>query len=496
MLAQLLLGAQLLLALYFCFFGFYNYYYGIASLFKPQLKKVQPSSKKVAVVIVCYNEHPVIADTIKAAEKLTYPNKVIIVGDDSADGVTFPLLQTIAQAKGCAQLRDAGFIDPRAKVYESGGFVLFHRPHGRDLKGGHLKELESYLLARGFEYMYLLDADWWPQHDAIERCLEVLEADDRIAFVQTRRHSYHDDNSFLQRCLAMNEDGSSLVDLAGRQVAGDPILFGGCCAMFRLKHLSEAGGFTPHHLTEDIDLTNKLYLAGFKGVYLDSVANEGEVPPHYHAYRKQQEHWAAGSARTFKEHFWPVVTSAKLSFKEKLGLLRQNSYYTIALAIHASIILAFVSVGLVVASTDSFQAVLYRYYLQQIAVPYSTVMFAALASNFIHPLITAFKRRKYVNFLFIPYTIWASWSILHTYAGANTKGLLHPHLKLDWFHTPKTNKKNVTLASRAAHHICLINAATLAALLFLYWLEWTMLGWLDIYAFFWVPALMVGTFLS
>jgi len=499
MFAQILLGVQLLLAAYFCFFGFYNYFYGITCFIKPKLKKVEPSQKKVAVVIVSYNEKEVIASTIKACERLTYRNKVIIVGDDSNDDGTFPLLKHIAKQRKCKQLHGTAFIDHgRTEVWESKDFVLFHRhDYGKHpYKGGHLKELEAYLKARGFDYMYLLDADWWPQHDTIERCMEVIEADDRLAFVQTRKHSYHDERSFLQRCLAMNEDASSVVELAGRQAVGDPILFGGCSALFRLGHLYAAEGFRAGHLTEDMDITNRFYLLGYKGAYLDSVADEGEVPPHYHAYRKQQEHWAAGCARTLRDYLWPIIRSDKLSWGEKLGLLRQNAFYTNAVAINASIVLALATVLFMVFAADSFEAMLYRYYLEEIAMPYTAVMFAALGSNLVPLVVTVLKRRKHVNLLFIPYAMWASWSVLHTYFGANVQGFFHDRFSLDWFHTPKTNKQQVKLSHKKQHHISLLNALTLAALLWMYWLEWQHLGWLDVYAFFWVPALAVGMFLS
>jgi len=93
----LLLGAQLLLLGYFCFFAVYKYFYAFSSLRKVDLPTTKPSGKKVAVVIVSYNEKEVIKDTIEACEELSYENKVIIVGDDSNDKETYALLSNMVK---------------------------------------------------------------------------------------------------------------------------------------------------------------------------------------------------------------------------------------------------------------------------------------------------------------------------------------------------------------------------------------------------------------
>jgi len=492
MIAFILIALQVLLLGYFCYFGFYNYLYGFASIYKhPLLKAKNISNKKVAVVIVSYNEKEVIADTIKACEQLSYENKVIIVGDDSNDYETIRVLENIAEKKGCRKIRGFG---TNSEIFESQKFVIFHRHKNEGFKAGNLKEMEAYLKSRGFDYMYLLDADWRPQKDAIERCLEVIEADSAIAFVQTKRVGYHGKTSFLQRCLALNEDGCYYVDQPGRQAVGDPILFTGCCTLFRLEHLYAAEGFKPGHLTEDIDLTNRFYLMGYKGAYLDDVENEGEVPPHYPAFRKQQERWTMGTARTLREYFWPIIKSNKLSWTEKLGQIRQNMYFTSPVAIEFSIILAFISVFLITAKVDSIAISQYQYYLERITVPYSTVLFAALASNFVAPLMVIIKKKDYLNFLAMPYATWLSWSVLHTYFLANIKGFFG--VKAEWSLTPKTNRKIVNLKTKWHLGIKLANLATLLMLFTIYSIEWYELGWTDIYAFFWVPALIVGVFLS
>ena len=75
------------------------------------------------------------------------------------------------------------------EIWESPDFVLFHRPINAGFKGGSLQKVLQYLRHRDIELMYLLDADWRPQPDALERTLEVLEADDEVA--SSRRSGSH-----------------------------------------------------------------------------------------------------------------------------------------------------------------------------------------------------------------------------------------------------------------------------------------------------------------
>lgn len=502
MLALILLILQMLLLAYFLFFAFYLFRYGYASIFKkPVIKKVQPSDSKVAVVIVSYNEGNIVKDTIKYCDKLTYKNKVIICADDSNDGITDTLVLQIAKDRGAQQLLETNYIDHgRTEVYESDNFVYFHRLHNEGFKAGSLKELEKYLKAKGFVYMYLLDADWDPQPDVIERCLEVIEADKKIAFVQTKRLSYHGPEENLQRCLALNEDGNYFVDLPGRQNIGDMILFSGCCTLFRLKYLYQTEGFRPGHITEDIDLTNRFYLQGHKGVYLHDIENLGEVPIHYTAYRRQQDRWARGTARTFKEYFWPIIFSKKMNWKEKFSLIRQNGYYTTAVAIEFSILLALLNVILLSFFKDKYTTILLEYYDQHIAKPYTILLLVALFSNFIPLIITCFKRKNYVNFLFIPYATWLAWSNLHNYFISNMKGFFN--IKPIWVPTPKLSARQRTLKHKSkikmprSFFFKFLNFATLILMFIIYWLEWSYLGRIDIYAFFWIPSMTVGTIFS
>ena len=214
----LFLSVLIIMMLIFSFFAFFNLMYGLASLWQPKIHRVRHSKKQVAVVIVSYNEEYVLEDTIRACERLSYSNKLIVLADDSSDPQIVGKLRHLAISKGCQKKINHQFfqemepdLDPFNKetieIWESENFVFFHRPKNIGFKSGSLKKIHEYLKDRNIDLMYLLDADWHPQKDALERTLEVLEADDKNAFVQTKRISFPKGMNLFQKYITIIEGG-------------------------------------------------------------------------------------------------------------------------------------------------------------------------------------------------------------------------------------------------------------------------------------------------
>jgi cellulose synthase/poly-beta-1,6-N-acetylglucosamine synthase-like glycosyltransferase len=455
---------------YFGFFAAYNYLYLVASLSRRRVTTVTPRpGSRVAVVVVSYNEREVIEDTLAACRALHYPHRTVVVGDDSDDPETLEILGRIAKEHHCGEPVFRRYGGSDVQVREGDGFVLFHRERNTGYKGGNLRALGEYLWQAGFDYLYLLDADWRPAPDAIERCLEVIEADPTIAFVQTKRLYDHGRWDLFRHCLAMNEEACYLVDLPGRQRLGHMVLFTGCCALLRLSHLRAVGGFRSGHLTEDLDLSNRFYLAGFRGVYLDSVANVGEVPPNYRALHRQQARWAAGSARACVEYLLPVSRSRALSTRQRFSLLRQNAYYTVALAIDAAFVFA-------PSTADSWLGAL---------------LLLAATSAILPPAIAAMRKRDWPGLLYLPVACWLALSIVQTYAWANLRGFLRADQP--WFRTPR---RRARAALPRSWPLRLANLATLGLLVAGYLTGPPRPAVTVAFLVLWVPALVIGALAS
>jgi cellulose synthase/poly-beta-1,6-N-acetylglucosamine synthase-like glycosyltransferase len=497
LISLLLMCVPILMLLYFGFFAIYNYAHAFAALAPRAARPVRPlPDARVAVVIVSFNERAVIADTVAACEKLTFPNKTIIVGDDSKDMQTVELLRALAVGRGGVR-RDAHYAGNDVELWESDGFVLFHRADNIGFKAGNLSAVERYLQERGFDYMYLLDADWRPQEDVLERCLEAITVEPGTAYVQTKRLYHYGPRDHFQRCLAINEEACYLVDLPGRQRLGQMILFTGCCTLFDLPALYAVGGFQAGHLTEDIDLSNRFYLGGYKGVYLEDVANVGEVPPNYKAFRRQQERWAIGSARTFKEYFLPVLTS-RLNLSTKLSLLRQNSYFTVALGVEITAVWSVLAVAFVTLGSSLGWPILAPGALVGfLAKALAPVLLLFLFSNVLPLLVAVVKKREWLNLLYIPLACWIALSVVHTYAIANIKGFRN--VAQTWFVTPKTNRQKGAVAVRGAIRIRALNLATLLLLAATYLSALhgdpttTALALVTVYALLWLPSMIIAS---
>ncbi len=502
--AVALLSLQIVFLLLFSFFAFFNYLYAVASLKRPRHRRVTISqSPPVAVVIVSYNEGFVVEDTVRACEQLSYPNKIIILADDSTDPQIVHGLRRLAVSKGCREVKDHDYVEMIAQgpdggvyeaieIWESESFVLFHRPRNAGFKAGSLRRMEGYLKDRGIELMYLLDADWHPQGDALERTLEVLEADPKHAFVQTKRVSSPGGMNAFQKYVTIFEEGCYHVDFEGRQVMGHPMLFSGCCTLFRMRAVAEVGGFTPGHLTEDLDLTDRLWLKGWKGVYLGDVINYGEVPFSYDHYRRQQERWAAGSSRACRDYFWPILRSRQFGLIERLSAIRQNAYFTTTLLTFCAIILGFVTILWLIVFWNSYPVELYLYVIDSIRLPLITLVYACILSNFAEPLVMILiKTKSYRDLLRLPMMVWYAWSVLPSYVMGNLKGLFNIHL--GWFRTPKYARSELKKLARAPALIRCVNIFLCFLLISFYFSQGLYFGWFDEFSLILLPAFFLAS---
>ncbi len=501
--ATLLLFTQVVLLLTFSFFAFFNYLYGFASLWQPRIRRTHSSGTKVAVVIVAFNEEHVLEDTIRACDQLTYSNKVTVVADDSSDPAMMNRLRKIAELRGCQQILDHSFSQniPQAngsilhqpiEIWESPTFILFHRPSNVGFKGGSLQQVHRYLERREIEFMYLLDADWHPQADALERTMEVLEADHQTAFVQTKRVSPQKGMNLFQKYVALVEEGCYYVDFEGRQVLEHPTLFSGCCTLFQLQAIREVGGFTPGHLTEDLDLTNRFWLAGWKGVYLGNVLNYGEVPFSYDHYRRQQERWAAGTARSCRDYFWKILRSPKLKWNEKLSVIRQNAYFSTTVLTGFAILLGMGTIGWLTYGWNSYEVEYYLYILEPIKIPLVFLVYFCILSNFVEPLLMIIvKKGTYRDLFHLPMMVWYAWSVLLTYILGNVKGFFR--INLGWFRTPKFFRNQIVSFSGSPAPIRFLNCCVCATILVFYFSEGWVFGWFDTFGILLIPAFLISS---
>ncbi|UII27722.1 glycosyltransferase family 2 protein [Fulvivirga maritima] len=252
---------------------------------------------KVTVQLPVYNEKYVIARLIDSVCSFDYPKELleIQVLDDSTD-------ETV------------GVIDAKVNEWRLKGVDIKHitRSDRTGFKAGALAH--GLTLAQG-EYIAIFDADFLPDSYFLKTALS--EFFDDTGMVQTRWGHINRDYSFLTKLQAFALDAHFSVEQVGRQHAGSFINFNGTGGIWRKCCIEEAGGWSADTLTEDLDLSYRAQLKGWKFKYLERFESPAELPVIMSAIKSQQYRWNKGAAETARKHFGKVL-SANMSWVNKI----------------------------------------------------------------------------------------------------------------------------------------------------------------------------------
>jgi len=240
---------------------------------------------RVTVMLPIRNERYVAERTLRAVAALSWPRArlEIQVLDDSDDD-TSALLDRIV-----SELAAVGV-----------PIAVLRRRDGRGFKAGNL---ENGLGAATGDYICVLDADCVPPPDFLERLLPPLLSDPGLGFTQARWDFRNENAGLLARVQALLLDGLFLVEQSRQTALGRPVQFNGTAGAWRRSALEAAGGFfrqSAGSLTEDLELTARAELAGFRGRTLPGVAVMTELPAGMASFRAQQKRWVAGAGQVLR----------------------------------------------------------------------------------------------------------------------------------------------------------------------------------------------------
>ena len=185
----------------------------------------------------------------------------------------------------------------------------------------HDDEHENAGLDSGYEYAFIFDADFEPRSDFLRRVAPYLIANPEVGFVQARWTYVNGSESLLTRVQEISLNYHIRCEQFARHAAGVFFNFNGTAGAWRLTCVEDAGGWTPRTTVEDMDLSLRAYLRGWKFVFLDDVTCDCEIPAVYDAYRKQQHRWSCGPAQLFKIAAKAVWRSEKTPFAKKMYLI-------------------------------------------------------------------------------------------------------------------------------------------------------------------------------
>jgi cellulose synthase/poly-beta-1,6-N-acetylglucosamine synthase-like glycosyltransferase len=266
----------------------------------------------VCVQLPVYNEMYVARRLINATAELDYPRELleIQVLDDSTDET----VNVIAAA--VEQWRNRGLNIRHIRRGSREGYKAGALGHGLELTDA--------------EYIAIFDADFIPRADFLRRTVPVLYADDGLSFVQTRWGHTNRNQSLLTFLQSLSIDGHFAVEQYSRWKLGYFFNFNGTAGVWRKAAMIDAGGWQTETLTEDLDLSVRAFMRGWRAAYLRDVESPAELPVSFDAFRRQQHRWARGSFECAYKHV-PGIWRSPLSWWQKLQTTLRLTGYSIHL---------------------------------------------------------------------------------------------------------------------------------------------------------------------
>jgi cellulose synthase/poly-beta-1,6-N-acetylglucosamine synthase-like glycosyltransferase len=270
---------------------------------EPALVQEEPSEwPKVTVQLPIYNERYVSERLIDAVTRLDYPADCleIQVLDDSTDDTS----SIISSAVG---------------HYQAEGIRIQHiqRTTREGFKAGALAY--GMLQSRG-SLLAIFDADFIPPRDFLKRTVPHF-IDASVGVVQTRWMHLNEDYNTLTRLQAFGLDAHFTVEQGGRHALGSYINFNGTAGVWRRSCIEDAGGWSSDTLTEDLDLSYRAQLKGWRFVYREDVGAPAELPAAMTALKTQQYRWTKGAAECTMKNLGKVWRKDGLGWSTKVNAL-------------------------------------------------------------------------------------------------------------------------------------------------------------------------------
>lgn len=252
----------------------------------------------VVVQLPVYNEKYVIDRLIDAAARLDYPaDKLSIqVLDDSTDETVARAAARVAQWRAC-------------------GVQIAHirRPDRRGFKAG---ALAHGLALTDAPYVAVFDADFLPAPGLLKQLVAPM-ADAGLAMVQARWDHINRQSGLLTQAQAIMLDAHFVIEQRARAATGRFFNFNGTAGLWRVAAITQAGGWQADTITEDLDLSYRAQLAGWRFAYLPETTCLSEVPPSLSAFKSQQHRWAKGGIEVMRK-LLHRVWAAPLPLRHKL----------------------------------------------------------------------------------------------------------------------------------------------------------------------------------
>jgi cellulose synthase/poly-beta-1,6-N-acetylglucosamine synthase-like glycosyltransferase len=298
-----LIAISLILTLLFFLYGFNHYYLLIsARRYRTPVLPEHPTARPaVSIQLPVYNEKYVIRRVVGAcadmAEVYGIEKVRILILDDSND-------DTIQE------------VDKVVEEYRKQHFQIEVLRRGcRD--GFKAGALQSALIRTEEEFIAIFDADFVPPVDFLLRTLPYFDQNEKLGIIQSRWTHLNRNYNLLTRAISYAIDVHFLVEQPGRYAAGIYQNFNGSGGVLRKKAILESGGWQSDTLAEDLDLSYRMQILGYRIIYLRDLLCPGEIPPTIPNIKQQQGRWACGALRVARKILPLLLQNRKIGIRER-----------------------------------------------------------------------------------------------------------------------------------------------------------------------------------
>ena len=265
----------------------------------------------VTVQIPLRNERYVVRRVLHAVAALDWPqDRLDVQVLDDSDDATTDITRHVAR-----ELRQRGL-----------NVHVLHRRHPEGHKAG---ALAAGLREAHGDFIAIFDADFCPEPEFLRQTIPHFVNDPQIGMVQARWGHLNAEYSPITRAQALLMDAHFTVEHIARNRSGLLMNFNGTAGVWRRRAIIDAGGWQSDTVAEDLDLSYRAQLRGWKARYLPDVVAPAELPPLVAAFKRQQYRWAKGATQVLRKLAGPILRSRRLTGAQKLmALLHLSGYVT------------------------------------------------------------------------------------------------------------------------------------------------------------------------
>jgi len=257
------------------------------------------TTPKVTVQLPMFNELYVAERIIETVAAFEYPADKfqIQVLDDSTDETKDVIAKKVAEvaARG----------------------VNIQHIHRVDRVGYKAGALDAAMDRVEGEFIAIFDADFVPDKDFLQKTMPYFN-DKNVGVVQTRWGHINKKYSILTELQAFGLNGHFAIEQGGRNASGHFINFNGTGGIWRKKCIEDAGGWEHDTLTEDLDLSYRAQIKGWRFQYLEDVIAPAELPITMSALKSQQHRWMKGGAECFVKMWKTIITAKGVRFSDRI----------------------------------------------------------------------------------------------------------------------------------------------------------------------------------